>query len=150
MNVYACETVPNLARNSHLFATFIKKEGSKSEVHTISWYPADKRVRVIKSKGQKGINLTLEQTLERAKSYNAKVFKSDSYQIKQELYDKALKQIEKLENGTIKYQALSSGENVCNCIHVVANLAGPLDTGWNWGIPARDMIIKHFDKYIIK
>src|SRR5262249_2913460 len=48
------------------------------------------------------------------------------YQIRKELYDRALCQIAHLESGAVQYQALDTAhrtDNVSNCIHAISDLA---------------------------
>lgn len=147
VSIWAYESEPSLARNSHTFATFVRTDGGQMEHHTISWLPVD-QFRIISS-GQEGMNLDLASTLQRARNYNCKVYEFGPYEITEELYNKAMAQISLLESGQVKYYALGNGKYVCNCIHAVSNVIGPLATGATWGRAANRQIVVHYRPWLI-
>jgi hypothetical protein len=150
VTVFAYEGQVNLARNSHSFATFSRAQGYNLQSHTISWYPRNNDVRLAQASGQSGKNMTLNETIEHARKNNAKIYYFGSYEITEELYQKALTQVSYLESGAVKYHALGNGMEVCNCIHAVSNVLGPLKTYTAWGVEASRMIVGHFRPHIIR
>ena len=68
--IFGSQSSPKLLRYTHTWATFIRVVGQGPDLgtyqvysHTLSWYPASMKVRVLAAKPEPGVNLTLEQTL---------------------------------------------------------------------------------------
>src|SRR5262249_52091114 len=71
------------------------------------------------------------------------------YQIKKDLYDGALAQIDRLNSGKVAYKALDKkfrpGEAAVNCFHAISDIVGGplLDTGTAFGQKATVMVRNH-------
>ena len=78
--VFGSQDHPKHLRHTHTWATFVRAVGDGPDlnayqlhVHTISWYPATRRVRVLALEPERGVNLTLEETLARWRAEEASV-----------------------------------------------------------------------------
>jgi hypothetical protein len=160
--VFAFQAEPNLPRNSHTFATFIRAAGEgprpeayRLETHTISWYPAGGEVRAIRLAPDEGINLSLTATFQQARRLGARVCRWGPYQIRREFYESALAQEARLRSGQVAYKLLDANYRPCrafNCIHALSDItAGPrlLDTGLAYGIAASRLVVSHFRPWIV-
>lgn len=155
MTVFAYEGTPKPVRSSHTFATFIKLDGDKADVKTISWLPKTGNIILVRVGGEAGRNFTLKETMDFAASNGAKVYQWGPYQVKKEMHDRAEKQVARLEKGTIGYRAVDNllrPEKASNCIHAVCDIDaddGLLETGTAFGRAASSLIVKHFRRWII-
>src|ERR1700730_8742938 len=111
--VFAAQRASNVPRYSHTFATFVKaaKEGTdeedyKVEQHTISWIAGSLEVNLARLNPEPGVNLNLRDSLRLAQTDEEKVSMWGPFEIKKELYDRALKQIDRLESGAVGYKAI--------------------------------------------
>ena len=155
MSVFAYETNPRAPQSAHTFATFVKTEGKKFEAHTISWLPKSDDIKLLK-RPEAGVNLDLKTTLEKARATEAKVTEWGPYEIKPELYQRALKQIELLNSGRVLYKAIDRaprpGMDVSNCIHAVMEVdpdGGRVLTGAQFGVDASEAVVEHLAKWTI-
>jgi hypothetical protein len=154
MAVFAYDTEPRAAQSAHTFATFVKSNGRSIEAHTISWLPRTNAVRLLR-RPEPGVNLDLRETFKRANATQAQVHEWGPYQIKPELFTRALKQIDRLASGGVLYKALDNRgrpETVSNCIHAVSDVAmdnGLLETGTNFGVDASAMVVEHLTPWIV-
>jgi hypothetical protein len=148
---------------SHTFATFVKATGSgsnrsqyKIESHTISWLPASRDVRLLRLSPERGKNFSLEETLRWAKSLNLRITMWGPYQIRQELYQRAVQQVKRLDQGKIAYKALDGRfrpEVASNCFHVISDIDtdnGLLNTGTAHGDGATLMVLNHLKRWLIR
>lgn len=158
MLMFASQATPNVAQRSHTFALFVKapaEAGKPLESISISWMPATLKIEPLSRDPEPGVNLTLVRTLEWAASVQGEVLMWGPYPIKKDLYDMAAQQAEKLASGKIGYIALDAkvrGKEGTNCIHAVSDidLTRPLlDTGTKFGKEASEMVLTHFDPYIL-
>jgi hypothetical protein len=155
MCIFAYETTPRAAQTAHTFATFVKSDGPSFEAHTISWLPQRNVVRLVRRFGEPGVNHDLRATLEIARVTQAEVKQWGPFEIKSELYERALRQIERLKSGRIAYKALDGAgrpESITNCIHAVADIdmdRGMLTTGRNYGIDASALVVEHLGPWIV-
>jgi hypothetical protein len=149
----------NRPKYAHTFATFIKQKAgddSELELATLSWIGTRTTWNLF-GNAQPGRNLTLEATLQRCQDRGQQVSMWGPYQIKPELYERAVAQKAKLEAGEIFWQALDyqSRRNgtASNCIHVICDLClenGMLATGSARGESASAMVVKHLSHFIIE
>src|ERR1043166_5554578 len=121
MCIFAHETNPRAPQSAHTFATFVKADDKAFETHTISWLPKGGEIRLVRP-AEPGVNLDLKASLDTAAAMKAQVFEWGPYEIKPELYDRALKQIALLNSGRVLYKAVDlvpqRGELLFfNCIH---------------------------------
>jgi hypothetical protein len=159
--VFACDNNPPAARGAHTFATFLKVEDAKAgekakpvEMVTISWLPASLDVRLL-APPERGNNFDLPSTLKIAQSQKTMVAAWGPYEIKKELFDRAVGQAKRLNSGTVAYKALDGRlrpEAATNCIHAVSDVVdGPLlDTGKAFGAPASRLVLQHLSPWIVE
>jgi hypothetical protein len=133
--MFASQTIPNQAKYSHSFATFVRETwpgdepgpgDSVLESHTISWLPANGIVRPNALFPECGRNFGLRESIMLAQQNGERVSLWGPYRIEPELYYRALQRIEELESGSVRYKANDSGrlsDHVSNCIHGVAVIA---------------------------
>jgi len=150
-------------RFTHTFATFVKATGEgnnktkyKVEEHTISWIAQTKEIVVARAKPEPGVNLSLKESLVLATSLEEKVSMWGPFEIKKELYDRALKQIDRLESNKVEYKAIDlrfRPESASNCIHAVSDIDaddGLLETGTACGDEASQAVATHLRRWMIK
>ena len=153
--LFSYETTPRRPQVAHSFAVFVKVEQQSLDVRTISWVPQNNTIRLLRRTGDPGMNLDLQHTLENARSLHARIFSTGAYQIKQELYDKAMQQIGKLACGQVLYKVLDFNDRpdrAVNCIHAISDIdtaRGLLLVGTNYGRDASAMILEHLSPWII-
>lgn len=119
-------------RCTHTFATFVKvtADGSSNgscllEAHTISWLPEKMDVHPWRLLCQRGRNFDLETSLDYAFSHQNQVCLWGPFQVRRELYELGMKQIVRLEQGTLQYKTIDTGypcSLASNCIHAVTDL----------------------------
>jgi hypothetical protein len=77
------------------------------------------------------------------------------YEIKEELYKRAVAQVERLKKPSVAYKAVDRryrGGDAFNCIHAVSDIdpdAGYLDTGTAYGEAASQLVVEHLRRWII-
>ena len=159
--VWAYQNKPNLPRDTHSFATFVKVtrppgEPAQIEHHTLSWLPVSMEVRALRPRPEPGHNLTLGETLDVAREQGLQLSLFGPYEIKESLYERSVRQMEKLHSGRIRYKALDAGyptTRVSNCVHAVSDLVY-----WPprlrvstpaWGESASYRIVLHLRRYLI-
>ena len=162
MLVFAAQDEANTVRVSHTFAVFVKAtdEGvvtrdTQIESHTISWMPSTMTLQPIRREPVPGVNISLSDSLEWAKSAGSRVTVWGPYLVKKELYDMAVAQEERLNTipfGHILLDPRHRGKTASNCIHAVSDLdttQPALETGTVHGNEASEMVVEHFRRYII-
>jgi hypothetical protein len=148
-------------RLSHTYAAFVHTRETKPgvrkvlETHTISWLPADLDVRLLR-RPQTGVNLDLKKSLDLSMSLGTRISMWGPYQIRKELYDRAVRQETTLKQGKLLYKALDGGVRAdgegLNCFHAVADIDkdnGPLETGTAHGDEATQMVAQHLRRWIV-
>lgn len=111
-------------RTAHTWATFVRATpsagGTTIEAHTISWLPATLKIRPFALMAEKGVNLTLGETLDFIDSHpRTRVAVWGPYEIPAERFEQALRQKELLESGAIRYHSLGlfgRRSDVMHCI----------------------------------
>jgi hypothetical protein len=162
MVIFSAQADSRNPRRTHSFATFVKATGSgdsaserQTEVHTISWMPQSLNIVVLRRRPETGANLDLASSLRWAESMNCHVSMWGPYQIKKELYDRAVEQEARLNSGRVLYKALDRRfrpGTASNCIHAVSDLDldnGLLHTGPGRGDEASSMVAQHLHHWII-
>jgi hypothetical protein len=160
--VFAFEGDINLPRFAHSFATFVKATGEGPysdsytiEAQTLSWSPLAGEIRIARFAPERGTNLDLSGTLRWAHSLGSRVTRWGPFQVQKELYDRACRQIARLESGTILYKTLDGElrpDRAFNCIHALTDLdteRGLLDTGADYGEDASYRVAYHFLRWMI-
>ncbi len=148
---------------SHTFATFIKTTGNgpdkdkyQVEKQTISWLPASLDIRLLRLFPERGTNLGLDETLRWARSRNSRISMWGPYPIQKELYQRALRQVKRLNEGAISFKALDRRfrpDVASNCFHAVSDIDsdnGLLNTGTAHGADASYMVLLHLKRWIIR
>jgi ABC-type phosphate/phosphonate transport system substrate-binding protein len=156
LSVFAFDSVPRRAQYSHTFATFIKSSGGSIEAHTISWLPRSKHIEVARTHSEPGMNLDLHQTLRFAQEVDARVYEWGPYRIRPGLYERGLRQIERLNSGRIQYKVLDGAwrpDAASNCIHAVSDVdagAGYLTVDGAYGVAASARVVEHLSRWTIQ
>jgi hypothetical protein len=102
------------------------------------------------------MNLDLYQTLRFAQGVGARVYEWGPYQIGPELYERSLRQIERLESGRIQYKALDGAwrpDAASNCIHAVSDIDtddGYLTVDGAYGVVASADVVQHLSRWMIQ
>jgi len=133
MLVFGSQRPVNLPRHTHTFATFVRAtwdgagcSAPQIQAWTISWLPRTLCIEVYRLRAECGINLDLHSTLGWARGDGQRLSLWGPYQIQKELFDRALCQIARLQNGAVAYKAVDTGyppARVSNCSHAVGDLA---------------------------
>jgi hypothetical protein len=130
--VFGSQQIPNHPNFSHSWATFVRitwpgngpcPKFVTMEAHTISWLPQTGDVRFLALLPECGANFDLHTTMKYVLDNHERISMWGPYQIEPDLYCRALKQIEHLESGAVKYKAndtLHRASHVSNCIHAVS------------------------------
>jgi hypothetical protein len=156
LSIFAFDTVPRRARYSHTFATFIKASGDSVEAHTISWLPRSRRIEFARTQSEPGMNLDLQQTLRFARDLSARVYEWGPYRIRPGLYQRSLRQIERLRRGRIRYKALDGAwrpDAASNCIHAVSDIdagGGYLTVDGAYGAAASARVVEHLSRWMVQ
>jgi hypothetical protein len=119
--------------DTHSFATFVKmircgpqpSDGAILEAHTISWLPANLKIRVGALLPEPGHNYDLPATLAFAQSTKQRVSMWGPYPIHPDLFRRALKRKWELESGRIRYKAVDAmygDDDAVNCIHAIGGM----------------------------
>ena len=127
--LFGSQSSPKTLRRSHTWATFVKAVGEGPdlstyalEVNTISWLPASLDVKVLRPWPEKGVNLSLEQTLDFVYSQAQSVTMWGPFVIGKPIYERSLRVRQVAEAGGAQYRAISTGKDmlISDCIHAVA------------------------------
>jgi hypothetical protein len=163
--MFGSQQVPNDPNYSHTFATFVRatwpgngpcRAAPRLEAHTISWLPANGRIRTAALLPEEGRNYGLDETLRYVLANDERVSLWGPYRVDPELYGLALQQIDVLDSGEVLYKSIDSFRRSCrvsNCIHAVATVVeGPrvvvLSPGW--GEVASYAVLERFMPYVIE
>lgn len=161
--MFGSQRVPANPNYSHTFATFVRgswpgdgpcQGNMQLEAHTISWLPANLKVRTGALLPECGHNFDLPESLDFAYRTDQRVSLWGPYRIHPELYHRALAQKAKLESGSIKYKANDMGyhsDRVSNCIHAVSSTVdGPKlrVASPGWGESASYFVVKQMEPWI--
>jgi hypothetical protein len=132
--VFGSQRIPNDPNYSHSYATFVRVAGEGPdpcayvvEPHTISWFPANLKVRINALFPEPGHNFDLHTSLRHACANGERTSVWGPYVIDRDLYCRALRQIQLLESGQVRYKCFDAGrfcDRVSNCIHAVSSVTG--------------------------
>src|SRR5437762_11727143 len=125
--VFSSQSEPKKFRYTHTWATFVRVPcaGGPLEVNTISWLPATLVIRPLALFTEPGVNLDLYSSINQARSDCERISVWGPYEIRCELYQRALERKAGLENGEYKYKAIDLfvyGASASDCIHSVTDL----------------------------
>jgi hypothetical protein len=157
MLVFAAQDEANTIRVSHTFALFVKAadKGGPVETHSISWMPKTLELQPMRREPLPGVNLSLKESLKWAKSVGSRVTVWGPLRIKKELYDMAVAQEKRLNTTPLGHILLDPHfrpHTAFNCIHAVSDLdtrQPALETGTAHGNEASEMVVDHFQQYVI-
>ena len=162
--VFGSQQIPNRPNHAHTFATFVRVRWAgdgpccgpaQIEAHTISWLPANLKIRTRALLPEPGHNFDLDETLRFVLCDDARVSMWGPYAISPELYCRAEKQIARLNSGRIQYKANDTGfpaSRVSNCIHAVSEIIDrPLLIigSPGWGEVASFMVLTRMRPWIL-
>jgi hypothetical protein len=161
MMIFASQAAPNIVRHSHTFAVFAKASGRgqfpddyQLEAHTISWMPASRRIWPLRLGPVPGVNMNLADTFKWAEAEGKHVSMWGPFPVAQRLYDMAVSQETKLNQGKLQYLCIDGRfrqDRAVNCIHAVSDLDPTrtrLSTGTSHGKDASRLVLTHFEPYI--
>ncbi|HEY1067944.1 MAG TPA: hypothetical protein VGE52_17605 [Pirellulales bacterium] len=128
---FGSQSQPRTAKYSHTFCTLVLAQGEGDDVtkyalqtETISWLPATLNVRPLAVHPEKGVNLTLHQSLKYV-SEKENIRCWGPHQLQPGAFVAVQRQIALLRSGRVQYQAadaFSGSESVKNCFHAVSDL----------------------------
>jgi hypothetical protein len=162
--MFGSQRQPANPNYSHTFATFVRATwigdgpcpvNPTLEAHTISWLPANLKIRTNALLPECGHNFDLHESLDFAYSTEQRVSLWGPYRIEPELYHRALTRKGNLESGRIQYKANDVGHlsnRVTNCIHAVSSIAdGPKlrVASPGWGQSASYFVLLKLDRWVI-
>ena len=172
--MFGSEDASNTAAGSHSFATFAHvgvptvgpvEQTQLFEVLTISWLPRAFYGEVcvdllhFRCPAEWGNNYSLGETL--AFTRNRFVAMWGPLQIRQELYDRMLRQVQFLDSGRVFYSANDIGPRyhdralrhewggAINCIHAMTDALYFVRTGLNWGWSNSRIALRTMEPWII-
>jgi len=132
--LFGSQSTPRLARFTHTWATFVKTSGEDpdhskrhiDEIFTISWMPADLKVRALRARPQEGVNLDLESTLAHALE-RQRVSEWGPFEISPFIYNRAIERKAELESGAVRYKAVdpsfgTRAATISDCIHGISDI----------------------------
>jgi len=133
--IFGSEPTLKSPKRCHTWATIVKAtdvDGTfQIEAHTISWMPADFKVRLLTVRSKTGINLDLMSTIARYQELNGAVSLWGPYELQPEvapdIYARTLQQIARLESGQVRYMAIDPDfgprvKTVSDCIHAITDI----------------------------
>jgi hypothetical protein len=134
--VFGSQPTLKCPRRCHTWATIVKTSPDKSgviqvEAHTISWMPADQRVKLLTFRSKPGMNLDLMSTIARYQDMNGHVAVWGPYEIQDgsgsDIYARTLQQIARLESGEVQYKAIDPDfgprvHYISDCIHAITDI----------------------------
>lgn len=148
---------------AHCFVTFVKvvdpagDQGGpvSAQIDTISWYPNGERCRLFRAP-EPGRNADLGATIDRCSHARMRVYRWGPYQIEPELYERALAQKCRLDEGRVLWQAIDKRNRrtgvAINCVHAVSDIdesRGHLLFGLASGKWASGRIACHLEPWIV-
>jgi hypothetical protein len=137
--------------HAHTFASFYRGDDLAIGVvrpATISWLPATGAVQLFGA--ERGYNFSLGQTLRMACQSRRKVKAWGPYEVKAELFRSAMRRIQVLESGQIRYSMINALPRSMNCITAAGDITPvPLDTGILWGDAATAEVVRHLSPYFV-
>jgi hypothetical protein len=136
--------------DSHSFASFYKGDDlaqGRVTAATISWLSVSGVVHPLRLEA--GRNFSLTETLAMACQGGKQVASWGPYEIKLELYQRALARIELLSSGKVAYSGVGSRPGAMNCIQAAGDITHiPFRPGSSWGIAASEAIVRHLRRFL--
>ena len=129
--IFGSQTSPKQLKYTHTWATFVHTVGEGTDPNgyfvehlTISWLPATLKVKVLTLKPETGVNLDLEQSIRAMLANKENITMWGPFVTSPMLYERAARQVYKLESGSEQYRAWDGPFNldISDCIHAVADI----------------------------
>ncbi|QDU62722.1 hypothetical protein Pan216_35910 [Planctomycetes bacterium Pan216] len=131
--LFGSESDPKRAKHTHTYGTVFRASGDladpsqcRLEAYTISWMPADLKIKVLRMWPEPGANLGLFETFAWAESNCMSTDFWGPYEIRHRQFCRVIRRLTILEGGTIKYQCidplLGIRNNVSDCIHALSDI----------------------------
>lgn len=137
--------------HAHTFTSFYRGlDLAKGIVRpaTISWLPASRAVQPFGV--EKGHNFSLHQTLRMACQAGRRIRAWGPYEIRSELYRRAMRRIELLKTAKVRYAMINALPKAMNCIAASGDITPkPLEAGVLWGEAASAEVAHHLSPYFI-
>jgi hypothetical protein len=166
MVVYSAQDPGNNPLTSHCFATFARV-GPGVKLHDINWFSirghrTGTTCGILGRDGrparpEPGENRTAREALVLAGRLGLRVTRWGPYEIDRRLFEQALRQIELLDGGKVRYKAIDLGlregrdVRALNCVHAVSDVdrePAPLRTWMSYGDAAVRKVVWHLRRWI--
>jgi hypothetical protein len=135
--------------DSHSFASFYDGDDladGRVTPSTISWLPATGVVRPLQI--EQGRNFSLTETLAIACEGGKRVANWGPFEIKADLYRRALARIELLRSGKVAFSAVGFPPGAMNCIEAAGDIGHTrFHPGSSWGLGASEAIVQHLRRF---
>jgi hypothetical protein len=138
--IFSWESTPYDPTKTHTFATAIQLKDGKTDLATLSWFPATEVVRPVQILPEKGTNMDLEKSLDFAKKNDLRVSVWGPFEVSEKFFVAFQKHIVKFDKGEVGYRPCSAiavnKDTVFDCAHALENfyrkeqsIIGPLAFG---------------------
>jgi hypothetical protein len=126
-----------MPQTTHVFARFLEENNGQKRAVDINWNPVDGRIF---GKSKKGVNLSVEQSLDYARQKEYVVSKWGPYKTDSQVYQNALK-----TQQSLTYYNVFNKHNGVNCLRTVQIPSGSfIRTKRERGFKAAQMIVDHY------
>ena len=130
--IFTAQSFPKIPRATHTWAVMIKADGCGAVIaDTISWLPADLRIKPYHFAVEPGVNRSYEATISHILAQTGqRITVWGPYEATGEFYERFLAQKQRLESGAVGYQCLDFiGANALhhrgsNCVHALTPVHG--------------------------
>jgi hypothetical protein len=138
VTVFSAQSVPYKPTKTHTFVAAVRVPSCANgycppaEMTSISWLPATLKIRALALRSERGVNLSVPDTLAWVNSKGMRISVWGPYQVHPDLYHVIQNQAALLNSGLIRYKptdTLYSSHNVANCYHAIW---APIDQTWKW------------------
>jgi hypothetical protein len=138
VTVFSAQTVPYRPTKTHTFVAALRVPPCvngycpPAEMTSISWLPATLKIRAIALRPERGVNLSIPDTLAWVHAQGMRISAWGPYQIRPELYYTIQNQAAVLNSGRIRYKptdTMFNSNRVANCYHAIW---APIDLTWKF------------------
>jgi hypothetical protein len=166
MVVFGYQAPGNRPSTTHTFASFVRTDASAqpvvTNVHTISWLPADLSFTIWSGR-EPGVNLSYQESLNLAAQSGYQTQMWGPFEINADLYERSVQQYWRLESaeqtGAILYKSTDGGSRdsvwageqggAINCIHAVTDIVGYAETGSLRGYAASAYAVQLLSPWVV-
>jgi hypothetical protein len=157
MMVFGAQHVPLDVRYTHSFAIFAQEAcgpgGKKLNSVAISWLASSGVIRPAALMPEEGRNYSIPETFAWIHEHGMRVSMWGPFEVKPEIYHRAVARYNQLNSGTVQYKLLDVGyhpDRVANCIRAITPIAEePRLSGAGAGENASYAITVYFKPYYI-